>query len=262
MWVRNIALCMLAGSAHANESWLHKVGYAKDLKTGAALYSEHHLERYVDKKLVERQVEYRCPNGKRFAEKSLTLKPFGYVPDFLTRDLRNGYTEGVRTEAAAREVFVLRSSAATEEAKPLPEVSELVADAGFDVLIGERFEQLRDKEPEVIQFLVPSRLSAIEFRLREVARKPQDPESAVRFQLAPNSAFFRLLVDPLEVTYHEKTRRLMSFEGLTNLRDDEGDNYSARIDFPKSEQLSATKPDDFPARAAVQIEPNQSCESS
>lgn len=262
MWVRSAVLCLIAGSAQANERWLHKIGYARDLKTGVALYTEHHTERYRDNKLIEREVEYRCPNGKRFAEKSLSLQPTGYVPDFLTRDLRNGYTEGVRTQAQRREVFVLRNSASTEQAKPLPEAPALVADAGFDVLIGERFDALKSEKAEVINFLVPSRLAAIEFRLREIASKPQDPKSSVRFQLAPNSAFFRLLVDPLEVTYHAKTHRLMSFEGLTNLRDDDGDNYSARIDFPKKEQFTAPTPDTFPAKAAQQVQPNQTCESS
>lgn len=263
MWAPSLLLLALAAtaSAQSDERWLYKVGHASDLKTGKPLYSEHHRERFVDGKLRARDVEYRCPNGKRFGEKTLSLT-VGYVPDFITSDFRSGYQEGVRTVGTRREVFFKRDAAAAEQSKPLPAVLYLVADAGFDLLIGERFEDLRKGQKLTINFLVPSRLATIEFRLLRIPHKKQDLQGSVRFQLAPNSALFRLLVDPLEVSYGNRTRRLKSFEGLTNLRDDDGKNYSARIVFRKREQISADQPNNFPAKASEALQINQTCESS
>jgi hypothetical protein len=261
MWGRSAALLLVASfSAQAEPNGLHKVGYAVDLKSGATLYSEHHTEQYSSGALIARTVEYRCPDGRRFAEKTLTMaESMGFVPDFETRDLRTGYREGVRSADGSRSVFFRRSEASKEESKALPTADALVGDAGFDVLIGERFDDLLAGDTIKIEFLVPSRLSTIAFRLRQIDPSKDDAKDSVRFQLAPDSALFRLLVDPLEVSYDRATRRLLRFEGLTNLRDPEGSNYSARIDFPATERVTADTPDDFPEPAASALGLGETC---
>jgi len=256
-----VAFCLLASSAVAADRWLYKEGNALDLKSGKPLYVERHREHYRENKLLSRDVEYLCLNGQRFAEKSLKMDEDGsFVPDFFTSDWRSGYHEGVRLANDQRQVFFKRDSASLEESAALPAAEVLVADAGFDVLIGERFNDLLDQQTLLIDFLVPSRLTTIEFRLRQVKLKQSDPSNTVRFQLAPNSAFFRLLVDPLEVNYDRETRRLVSFEGLTNLRDLNGKNYAARIEFPESAQVQVASPNDFPKLASEQLGPKQTCE--
>ena len=64
------------------------------------------------------------------------------------------------------------------------------------------------------------------------------------------SPLLRLLVDPIKVTYHRDLRCLMRYEGLSNLQDPNGDNYSVRIDFPLSER-SDWVVDNAPAKRAA-----------
>ena len=41
----------------------------------------------------------------------------------------------------------------------------------------------------------------------------------------------RLLIDPIDLAYDLESRRLLVFEGISNLNNDDGKSYNARIVF-------------------------------
>ena len=69
----------------------------------------------------------------------------------------------------------------------------------------------------VRQFLVPSRQAFMSFRIRRAP--PRDGGDAVGFLLEVDSAFLRLLVPSMLAVYDDRSRRLLHYEGLSNLRD-------------------------------------------
>ncbi len=110
---------------------------------------------------------------------------------------------------------------------------ELVADAGFDMLIYRELDALQSGERPEFPFAVPSRLDTLTFRLRSLGREKilQRPATRVRMELA--NPLLRWLVDPVDVAYHADTGALLRYEGISNLPDPNGDgNYRVRIDFP------------------------------
>jgi hypothetical protein len=85
---------------------------------------------------------------------------------------------------------------------------------------------------------VPSRLEFMDWRIRRDDDAPHDAKSGdprglrtVRFALEIDSAFLRIVVPPIVVIYDRDTRRLLRYEGLSNLRDASGENHSVRIEF-------------------------------
>lgn len=227
-----LAVSIAALAAPAAASLQFQEGLARDPDSGALLYREQHLLDHADGELRRRLVVYRCTDGTAFARKQVDYGDSSLAPAFSFEDVRLGYREGLRRAGDAGELWVRRGPQAAERSAPVSVGEALVADAGFDEFIRERWQPLLDGKPVPLQFAVPSRLDAYDFTVRrrgagEVAGEPAE--------------FFRLrlggllgwLAPHIDVAYGRDSRRLLRFEGLSNLRDDQGkEQLLARIDFP------------------------------
>jgi hypothetical protein len=69
------------------------------------------------------------------------------------------------------------------------------------------------------------------FRLRKLRATSIDGAAATVIRLSLAGPLGWLLPD-IDVTYRDSDRRLMRYLGLTNIRDENGELLSARIDFP------------------------------
>ncbi|MBK8284583.1 MAG: hypothetical protein IPK97_06665 [Ahniella sp.] len=210
-------------------------GAAIDLETGVFRYREHHWLRYQGPRLVERRVRYLCADGQPFAEKRVDYTASRFAPEFELSDARSGYREGLRGAGASAEVFVQSKRGATAETAALARTPTVVADAGFDEYLLEKWEGLAAGESLRFDFLVPSERKAIGFKVRDVS-EPGSPFIVARLSLGSWLAF---LAPSLDAHYDRQTRRLVRYEGLSNLRDGEGKNYLVRIDFPEAPVLVA-----------------------
>ena len=210
-------------------------GAATDLETGVFRYREHHWLRYQGDRLVERRVRYLCADGQPFAEKRVDYTSSRFAPEFELTDARSGYREGLRGKGAAAEVFVQARTDVAAEAAALTRTPSVVADAGFDEYLIEKWTDLAAGESLRFDFLVPSERKAIGFKVRDV-NEPGSPLIVARLSLGSWLAF---LAPSLDAHYDRKTRRLVRYEGLSNLRDGEGKNYLVRIDFPEAPVLVA-----------------------
>lgn len=207
-------------------------GLARDPDSGDLLYREQHLLDRSGGELRRRLVVYRCADGTAFARKQVDYGASALAPSFEFVDARLGYGEGLRRDGGDGELWV-RGDGGGERSAPLAGSEALVADAGFDEFIRQRWQPLLAGKPVPLQFAVPSRLDAYDFTVRrrgagEVAGEPAE--------------FFRLrlggllgwLAPHIDVAYGRDSRRLLRFEGLSNLRDDRGEEQlQARIDFPR-----------------------------
>lgn len=223
-------LCLAPGLAGAQS--LQYEGTAYDLDEQRVLYRESHFLSQAADGGGERVVLYRCPDGSPFARKRVVYGGSAVAPSFEMEDARLGYREGVRGDGAAREVFVQRESGEDERRGPLPDAKGLVADAGFDGFVQANWDALARGETVRFPFLVPSRLDYFNFKVRKEREEEVDgvPASVIRLALGSWWAF---LLPHIDVVYSNEDRQLLRFEGLTNVRDAEGENYTARIEFPR-----------------------------
>jgi len=228
----------------ANEDRIAYVGEAR-AADGTLLYEEHHLLRTTAGQPKDRQVTYRCPDGRAFARKEVDYAEPLFAPQFRLEDARFGYIEGFAGGAA----FVRAGSAASEQRETIKAGSALVVDAGFDEFLRAQWDTLQQGKSVALEFLVPSRLSAYRFKVRKVRDEAifGDPSSV--FELAV-SGLFGWFADPLEVGYRNTDRRLMHFKGLTNIRQTLDSNISAEIRFPPAREDTAPSEAAFAAAAA------------
>lgn len=224
-----LASSLVTGNAWAIE---HYEGHAYAKDQGKLLYRESHWIRDSG----ERLVLYRCPDGTPFARKQVSGA--GIAPDFALIDARDGYREGVRTANGMRQVYTQASTSAREQAKPVPMRGNQIIDAGFDTYLRQQWPSLKANTSRQIDFLVPSRLQTMKFRLGAL---PGDGATQ-RYKLALD-AWYGGALPSIVVTYSVKDRRLLAFEGPSNLRDASlGKHPAVRIEFPvdKHGQASAS----------------------
>lgn len=226
-----IILCLLV-AAPSGAADLNFTGFARDLDSGALLYVETHEIRGAGSSSEQRTVLYRRnESAEPFARKSLTYGADRSRPAFRFSDQRSGFAESVVAVPGGFEVQSRAGANATVRSSVIPSAEVAVIDAGFDEFVRENWDQLQGGGGINAPFLVPSRLDAINFRVRKASETRIDgaPASVIRLSLAGVVGW---LLPDIEVTYRNADRRLMRYRGLTNIRDADGDLISAQIDFP------------------------------
>ena len=151
----------------------------------------------------------------------------GPAPAFAFLDARDGYQEGVRTQAGTREVFWQEGKAAPLKRAAVAKTGATVFDAGFDAYVREQFPTLQQGKSVRARFLIPSRQSAIGVSVKPVAGAP-----AGHLDLKTRlDAWYGFALPELKLRYRVADRRLMRFEGIGTIRDGKGGHGKLRIDF-------------------------------
>jgi len=216
----------------ADQHW--RVGRAYDKDSGALLYEERHVERRDGDEVVGAEVKYLDSRGHIFAVKQVDFSANPLAPEFRLHNRRTGHLEALRRLAEGT-VEVRFQAAGTSQATKADLLAPLgsLADAGFDRFIEANWDELLKGDPMACRFLVPSRLEFMNFRVRH--QDAGDDFGIVYFALELDSALLRLVVPSITVAYDRATRRLLRYEGMSNIRDAAGDNYDVRIEFNYSE---------------------------
>ena len=245
---------LAAEEAAALPSYLSYDGTAVEPEDGSVLYRESHYVAMQGSRVLERLVLYRCADGTPFARKRVADSPrLPWLPEFELTDARLGYVEGASASGDAVQVFVREPGEAETEREALDEVpQDLVGDAGFDRFVQDNWQKLLSGETVHFHFLVPSRLDYLGFKVRHLGREQIGETPVEVFRLALGG-LLGLIVSGIDVAYAADDRVLMRFEGLTNVRDPEGDNYVARIDFPLSARRVETSPEALESARSVPL---------
>lgn len=215
-----------------------ELGDARDPSSGRLLYREQHwLRRDAAGQLRERLVLYRCPDGSAFARKRLDYRGSLLAPAFDLDDARSGYREGLRRTPAPR-LYVRNGRAAAERSAPLAG-AQVVADAGFDEFVRMHWTSLAAGRAAAIEFALPARLRTYHFSLAPTGKARIAGEEALLLRLRLDG-WLAWLAPHMDIAYGLRSRRLLRFEGVSNLADPAGGrNWLARIDFPTPPQPAA-----------------------
>jgi len=222
-------LILLALPAMAGATLRFEEGVARDPDSNAVLYREQHWLRSAGDRPVERLVLYLCPDGRAFGRKQVDYRRSTSAPAFRFDDSRSGYVEGLR-DARGPEVYFRPGVGAPEKAMALPS-KQLVADAGFDEFIRGQWPALLAGEAVPLDFALPARQESMDFTVRRVGDARIAGEAAWIFRLRLGGVL-GWVAPHIDVAYGQQSRRLLRFEGVSNVRDDSGrKQLIARIDF-------------------------------
>ena len=209
----------------------------KENNPESILYTEHHRIFKNDMgEYVMGTVEYRNAEGELIAVKELSFSSRQTLPELRFDDLRtsNAFeTKNELVEKSSTVRLVTQEASSIEISNvEIDKPSRSVVDAGFDLFVLNSWEALLKGEKVRLDFLALTRASFYGFYLK----KQKLVGDQVIIELKPSSFFLNMLMDPIVLTYDLKTKRLMRFEGLTNIEkviDGKafGENYIARIEY-------------------------------
>ena len=213
----------------ADDALRFEEGIARNPGTANEMYREQHWIRVQAGKPVERLVLYRCPDGTAFARKRVDYRGSAISPAFAFEDRRSGHREGLRRNTQPTLFF----HAPGQRGEKLAAMAKdgFVADAGFDEFIRRQWTGLVAGRALPLEFALPSRLRSLPFSVRRQGEAVVAGEKAWVFRLKLDG-WLGLVAPSIDVSYGQASRRLLRFQGLSNLRDDAGkDQLVTRIDF-------------------------------
>jgi len=170
-------------------------------------------------------VGYYAPDGALIAAKELDFTRGLSTPSFELVDRRSGYREGASWGREKLELF-----AGNEDVKRsvVAVGGSAVIDAGFHRFVQQNLTDLAAGVAIDFDFAVPSLGRFVRFR---VASDSVDSSGeSIELTMSPANRWVRWLVDPITLEY-SRSGRLLEFRGLSNMKDDRGKTYAARIVF-------------------------------
>lgn len=246
------AVYLLSHAAWADGSQF--TGYAYDLRSGELCYQEQHFRSVDAQGQQQVYTRYTDPQNVIIAERTVNYVG-DQVAEFALQDQRS--QRAVSASRSAEQVVVKKQAivVATDDvstAKTLktttlrlkPQLTSVI-DAGFNSYLLSNWQRLVAGEVLSFNFLSTERASWIKFRLKDGGLREEDGHQVRRFVMTVTNPMFRLLLKPIKVDYYVDTKELFRYQGISNIKRENGKNYNVRIEFPRSEyrvaQLNAVE---------------------
>jgi hypothetical protein len=207
-------------------------GSAFDVKTSKNIYTEEHQEIIEARKHTLTITTYKDNKGKAIAKRLLDFSRSNTCPDFKLEDNRLGYLEGAEVNGKSVKVYFRIKSTTPLKEKVLTIPEPFVIDGGFNYYLKSNWDEMMKGKILSFNFVVPVRLDYYKFRVRKIKETTAQGKKAVVVNLEPDNFIIRKLVDPIVITYDIESKRILVYEGISNINNDEGQNYVARLVYP------------------------------
>lgn len=210
-------------------------GKAYDLKTGTFVYSDNHQEFFKDGKHTHSEISYKDAKGVEFGKKHIEFFPNTNLPTFRTDDFRDGYVEGAEVKGKSVKLFFRRKMEDPISEKTIVPRQPAVMDGGFDYFVRENWESLASGERMAFRFLAPVQLDDYAFAVEKIKEDTWKGRAALFLRLEIDNFVLKRIVNPFLLVYDYKTKRILQFDGLSNINDEKGKSLRVRIvyDYPK-----------------------------
>jgi hypothetical protein len=222
---------------HAKDQSIRYSGTAYSLDDDQILYREDHTLTMKDGQPIERTTLYYDADNQLFAEKNNryrsqfnnpdsnnTDSDSPATPDFMLTDDRYGYSESMEQDGKRWRVEYKEPKESGNKILSKPDYTPVI-DAGFDEFVRAHWNDLMKGDTVNFSFAVPSRLEWIDFRLIPLAQK----DGTLTVEMRLKSRWIAWLLDPVFLSYDIKSKRLLTYRGLTNIRTIDGDGIKAEI---------------------------------
>lgn len=229
--MKNLATLFLALLCFAFTSAVETVsytGYAYKEGVKKPVYTERFTDKTVDGKPSETITKYYDADNKLIAQRTLNFSKSKFAPDFKTEDLRTGYTEGAEAKGKKVKLFVREDKDSKLKEKTISIPEPAVIDGGFNQYIKTNWSELEKGKTLVFNFAVASRLDYYKMRAVRVSAT----EKSMKVKIEPERKILRLLASPIVVNYDKSTKRILSYEGISNISDENGDNLTIKLVYP------------------------------
>lgn len=226
--IRLLFICyVLNFSLYSQETYSY-FGQAYDLKNKALLYTDNHKETFQMGRHVSSVIEYKDKSGKIFALKKINFQKNPHVPDFTLEDFRDGYFEGASLDGNKLTLKHKANYQSPLEEKVFELPENPVVDGGFDYFIKDNWNSLSEGKKIVFNMFAPAKLN--HYRLKVVLTKKAEfkGKQAHYFKVDLDS-FLGIFLPSIYIIYDSETKRIVHYEGISNINDESGKSYFVRI---------------------------------
>jgi hypothetical protein len=207
---------------------VHYSGIARN--GGQVAYVENHTVEYGDSgRLVTAVTQYVSESGKPLAEMRSDFRDSLTVPAHTIRDFRTGNVQGLRRENG--KVILFDRDAGKPERVRILEDSDgdnriLVGCQGFNYYLLDNLERLKPDQVLPLRFLIPGKLDYYDFQITRVS---ESGNGITEFEIAIRNWFLKLFAPKLIVRYDRNLKHIVWYEGISNIRNNDGHNQSVTI---------------------------------
>jgi len=194
---------------------------------GTLEYVEYHTVTFRNGKVSESQTIYYDADNNKIGE---LISEYSFGPQFGSydfRDIRAQYQDGAKVALDRIWLFRKQSPEDDIEEKYLAKENDQIVGQGFHQFIVHNLEQIAQGEVFRIRLVLPSRLDQYEFRIRK--RKINGDTLYIRLEI--DNWLLRLFAPHIDAEYDLKTRRLLRYEGTSNLEDTSGKHKKVTITY-------------------------------
>jgi hypothetical protein len=228
----------IQGQSDSMPDWqMMGVGY-KPGSTEIRFYEYHKFLLDSEGYITGRYVEYRNPDHSLKSVKHIRYSNQApWTPNLAYDDYELEYQVGVDVKGKRSRLYRFSEATSMEESFETI-ASNTVVDAGFDAYIQHIWPRLEQGETVEFEFLAPLKLTRYPFSLKKVDSSTSSSDDLCQIEMELNWWPISLFFNPVQLEYECQTKRLMRYQGLTNLRGRDNKQYQAdiryqwRADFP------------------------------
>lgn len=231
----------LASSIVSANGALTRIGYAYDKKSNELVYTENHFENYIDGLVHSSRVVYKDPSENIIGTKTVDFSNNEFIPEFNLKNQRNGHKEATRFVQSEYEITFSKKENSPEEQKKLELPEDGISDAGFDNFIIKHWKELSDGQAFKRNFLIPSMMDFIKFRIYQSDIINDEGLSFRVINIEPDNFLIRAFAGTTKLFYDKNKPLLVKFDGVSNMRDDKGNNYKVTIRYEQIKNLASRK---------------------
>jgi hypothetical protein len=202
------------------------VGKAVNEK-GILEYVEYHTVIYENGKVSGSQTIYYDANNTKIGE---LISEYSFGPQFGSydfRDIRAQHQDGAKVAVDRIWLYRKQSPEADIEEKYLAKEEGQIVGQGFHQFIVHNLKRIAQGEVFQIRLVLPSRLDQYEFRI--LKREIKGDTLSIRLEI--DNWLLRLFAPHVDAEYDLKTRRLLRYEGISNLEDAVGKHKKVTITY-------------------------------
>jgi hypothetical protein len=195
--------------------------------SGGLEYIEHHYLEYENGKISESRTIYYDPHNQKIGH---LISEYSQGPQFGSYDFidfRAEYQDGAKVTTRGIQIFKKEGSEEDAEETYLPRDTGQIVGQGIHHFIVDNLEAIASGEIIQVKMVLPSRLDQYDFRIRK--RTLEGDTLYVRLEI--DNWFLRLFAPHMDCEYDMKTRRLLRYEGISNLTDASGKHAEVVITY-------------------------------
>ncbi len=210
--------------AHAEIQY--SVGDVYDVKSGELIYREFHTFSKPPAQAFM-QTEYKAPEGSLIAERRVNFSD-GFASDYVFEQAGLGIRkEVIRGDENIRYISTESGKADTKSFSP-KRIESVVVNAGMFNAVEREWDALMAGEKVKIDLVVPERARTFRMVMKRVPAndsemaKHLNTDNKAVFKLSIGNRLLRLIVGAVELGYDTETKRLVFYQGPSNIRRDNG----------------------------------------